>query len=435
MRFQSSLRYTFQRKNTYYLQFRFHDGKSFKRSLNTDSYREASAMMASLIPLVPFVQNRTLALQDFTKRIDAIRSTLNGDLKSVLSFAVGKSIKEKTSKPQVAKSGMTITQAWEMYKAVKGTKWSRAVGQANERYMEVLIVVLGKDKDVNRVIKQDIKLVMEVVENLPKRVVQPYRSMTLEQLIALEDVPEADLVGNEAMHKHLKIYKSLFKTFLTDDKGILERSPTDGITASASKARYGAYSESEMRKFVQWAIEQPEGWEKWIMLLLAYTGCRRSEVATLRKQQIKYDEDSQRHYLLIAENGQGKTENATRRVVIHLHLMEWGFLDFVVASSDDVLFPDVSGSNMTKIGKTFSDVRDQLGIPYLDDHQQRRLLHSMRHAVATTSMAGWVKNVAHLQATLGHQMTGIGVTKRYLHSFPLSSISYVIDGLDWNPMK
>jgi len=276
-----------------------------------------------------------------------------------------------------------------------------------------------------------IKQVMEVVENLPKRLVQPYRSMTLEQLISLEDVPEADLVGDEAMHKHLKIYKSLFKTFLTDDKGILEKSPTDGISASASKARYGAYSASEMRKFVHWAIGQPEGWEKWIMLLLAYTGCRRAEIATLRKQQIKYDEDSKRHYLLIAENGRGKTDNATRRVVIHLHLIEWGFLDFV-AQSDDVLFPDVSGSNMTKIGKTFSDVRDQLGIPYLDDHQQRRLLHSMRHAVATISMAGWVKNVAHLQATLGHQMTGIGVTKRYLHSFPLSAIHYVIDGLDWS---
>jgi len=47
-------------------------------------------------------------------------------------------------------------------------------------------------------------------------------------------------------------------------------------------------------------------------------------------------------------------------------------------------------------------------------------------------MAGWVKNVAHLQATLGHKMTGIGVTKRYLHSFPLSTICYVIDGLKWN---
>lgn len=425
-----SLRYTFRRSNTFYIQFRFADGKSFKRSLDTDSLRVASAIMASLIPLVPFVQDQTLALSDFTKRIDAIKSSIAGDLKSVLSFAGGKSKFEKAVKPKEVKSGLSLVKAWEMYKAAKGTKWSRGIAQANDRFMAVLFVVLGKEKDVITVNKHDIKQVMEVVENLPKRVVQPYRSMTLEQLIALEDVPEADLVGDEAMHKHLKLFKSLFKTFLTDDKGILEKSPTDGITASASKARYGAYSVSEMRKFVQWAIEQPEGWEKWIMLLLAYTGCRRAEIATLRKQQIKYDEDSKRHYLLIAEGGQGKTDNATRRVVIHLHLIEWGFLEFV-AQSDDVLFPDVSGSNMTKIGKTFSDVRDQLGIPYLDDHQQRRLLHSMRHAVATTSMAGWVKNVAHLQSTLGHQMTGIGVTKRYLHSFPLSTICYVIDGLSW----
>lgn len=187
--------------------------------------------MASLIPLVPFVQDQTLALTDFTKRIDAIKSSIAGDLKSVLSFAGGKSKSEKAVKPKEVKSGLSLVKAWEMYKAAKGTKWSRGISQANERFMEVLFVVLGREKDVITVNKQDIKQVMEVVENLPKRVVQPYRSMTLEQLIALEDVPEADVVGDEAMHKHLKIYKSLFKIFLTDDKGILEKSPTDGISA------------------------------------------------------------------------------------------------------------------------------------------------------------------------------------------------------------
>lgn len=91
---------------------------------------------------------------------------------------------------------------------------------------------------------------------------------------------------------------------------------------------------------------------------------RRAEIATLLKQQIKYDEDSKRHYLLIAENGQGKSDNATSKVVLHLHLIEWGFLDFT-ARSNDVLFPEVSGRKVTKIGKTFSNFRDQLGIPIL----------------------------------------------------------------------
>ena len=85
---------------------------------------------------------------------------------------------------------------------------------------------------------------------------------------------------------------------------------------------------------------------------------------------------------------------------------------------------------MTKIGKMFADLRDQLGIPYLDDYGQRRLLHSIRHSVCSSAMAGWVKNILHLQQTVGHEKSG-GITKRYLHTFPLSSVSYVIDGIDW----
>lgn len=38
---------------------------------------------------------------------------------------------------------------------------------ANNRYMEVLLTVLGGGNDVTVITKKDIKQVMEVVENLP----------------------------------------------------------------------------------------------------------------------------------------------------------------------------------------------------------------------------------------------------------------------------
>ncbi len=44
--------------------------------------------------------------------------------------------------------------------------------------------------------------------------------MNIKQLIAC-DVPEEHLIGTEAIHKHLKIYKSLFKTFLVEEKDVL----------------------------------------------------------------------------------------------------------------------------------------------------------------------------------------------------------------------
>lgn len=428
-----SLPYTFKRYGNYYIQIRLSDGRSYKKSLSTDSYREASALMISILPHIPFIKSLTTPLPVFeaflSNLIASERRAARNPVLPQQQIIIPSELVEPQP-PAEPKKVLTLSDAWAMYKDEKGRNWTKSISMANERYMEVLLTVLGEKTDVTAITKQDIKQVMEVVENLPKRVVQPYRSMSIQQLIECDDVPPDDLVGVEAIHKHLKLYKSLFKTFLTESKDILSKSPTDGVVASPSKARFGAYSAAEMRKFVGWALKQPDGWFKWITLLLAYTGARRGEIAKLERSQIKYDEDSQRYYFLIAEGGQGKTENATRQVVIHPKLIEWGFMDYVDRQWKERIFSEVAGSNMTKIGKMFADLRNELGIPYQDDYGQRRLLHSIRHSVCSSAMAGWVTNILHLQQTVGHEKSG-GITKRYLHTFPLSSISYVIDGIDW----
>ncbi len=428
-----TLPYTFQRNGNYYLQIRLSNGRMYKKSLLTDSYREASALMISIIPHIPFLKSLTTPLpvfEAFLSNLIALerKAAINPLLPQQQLIVPAEIVEpQPTAKPLKV---ITIADAWAMYKDEKGGNWTKSISMANERYMEVLLVVLGEETDVTTITKQDIKQVMEVVENLPKRVVQPYRSMTVQQLIECDEVPPDDLVGVEAIHKHLKLYKSLFKTFLTESKDILSKSPTNGVVAAPSKARFGAYSTAEMKKFVGWALKQPDNWQKWITLLLAYTGARRGEIGKLMKSQIKFDEDSQRYYFLIAEGGQGKTENATRQVVIHPKLIEWGFMEYVDRQWKDRIFSEVAGTNMSKIGKVFADVRDQLGIPYLDDYGQRRLLHSIRHSVCSAAMAGWVKNILHLQQVVGHEKSG-GITKRYLHNFPLSSICYVIDGICW----
>jgi integrase len=405
----------------------------YKKSLLTDSYREASALMIGVTPHIPFVKSLSTPISVFdlflSNLITSERKAARNPLFPHQQITVPVEIVESQS-PAEPEKVLTLSNAWAMYKDEKGRNWTNSISMANERYMEVLLTVLGGETDVAAISKQDIKQVMEIVENLPKRVVQPYRSMPIQQLIECDDVPPDQLVGVEAIHKHLKLYKSLFKTFLTESKDFLSKSPTDGVVAAPSKARFGAYSTAEMKKFVGWALKQPDNWQKWITLLLAYTGARRGEIAKLEKSQIKFDEDSQRYYFLIAEGGQGKTENATRQVVIHPKLIEWGFMEYVDRQWKERIFSEVAGTNMTKIGKVFADVRDQLGIPYLDDYGQRRLLHSIRHSVCSAAMAGWVSNILHLQQTVGHEKSG-GITKRYLHTFPLSSVSYVIDGINW----
>ncbi len=156
---------------------------------------------------------------------------------------------------------------WRDYKRDREQGWTGPISAANERFMEVIFAVLSHERDVALITRQDIQKVMGVVSGLPKRVVQPFRAMTIQQMIALEDIPDDQLLGIEAVHKHLKIYKSLFKTYLTDSKNILEKSPTDGISAPPSNARFGACTPSEMRKFVSYTInEEKRDWLKWIIL-------------------------------------------------------------------------------------------------------------------------------------------------------------------------
>lgn len=296
-----TLPYTFQRNGNYYLQIRLSNGRMYKKSLLTDSYREASALMISIIPHIPFLKSLTTPLpvfEAFLSNLIALerKAAINPLLPQQQLIVPAEIVEpQPTAKPLKV---ITIADAWAMYKDEKGGNWTKSISMANERYMEVLLVVLGEETDVTTITKQDIKQVMEVVENLPKRVVQPYRSMTVQQLIECDEVPPDDLVGVEAIHKHLKLYKSLFKTFLTESKDILSKSPTNGVVAAPSKARFGAYSTAEMKKFVGWALKQPDNWQKWITLLLAYTGARRGEIGKLMKSQIKFDEDSQRYYFL-----------------------------------------------------------------------------------------------------------------------------------------
>lgn len=204
-----TLPYTFQRNGNYYLQIRLSNGRMFKKSLLTDSYREASALMISVTPHIPFVKSSAISIpmfDEFVSNLIMLESravkVLQGSYKPVIAPAT---FEEPATQAELL-NVLTLSDAWAMYKAEKGKIWTKSLSRANGRYMEVLMVVLGEKTDITAITKQDIRQVMEVVDNLPKRVVQPYRSMNIQQLIECDDVSPEELVGAEAIHKHLKIY-------------------------------------------------------------------------------------------------------------------------------------------------------------------------------------------------------------------------------------
>ena len=181
MRYKT-LPYTFQRNGNYYLQIRLSNGRMYKKSLHTDSYREASALMIGVTPHIPFVKSLATPLSMFDAFISNLivseRRAVKVPLLLSQPIVVPDAIVEPAPRVEPEKV-LALSDAWALYKDEKGRNWTKSILMANERYMAVLLTVLGGETDVTAITKQDIKQVMEVVENLPKRVVQPYRSMTI----------------------------------------------------------------------------------------------------------------------------------------------------------------------------------------------------------------------------------------------------------------
>jgi len=147
----------------------------FRRSLDTDSYREANALMIALMPQLLMVKGGLSSSEEFNLAVSSLiehRTLKRAERVLPLPVAMPASV-------IVEPPALTLGEAWNQYKAQRGAKWTIAIASANDRYIEPLLAVLGAESDVERISKRDIHNVTEAVEGLPKRVIQPYRAMTI----------------------------------------------------------------------------------------------------------------------------------------------------------------------------------------------------------------------------------------------------------------
>nr|WP_244316906.1 tyrosine-type recombinase/integrase [Mixta theicola] len=319
----------------------------------------------------------------------------------------------------------TLAEAWKGFLEFK-TDWKPKIRQGNEKYFEVIAAVLGADTQVSSITRRDIKNLLEVVEGLPRQNKKPYNTMGAQQCLDLDEVPEEELVSSKTVKDYLKLCQGLFSTYLTGELDVLESSPTNNVKYESKSKGYGVYSHTEMRKLVT-HFATLDGWKKWGFLLLAYTGARRSEIANLKVSDVRLDDDSQRHYIMIEDS---KTEAGIRQVPVSLRLIDMGFLNYLEGKHrSDKLFPEISYSK--QVTRIFHAIRDSLSIDYLNDFKERRIVHSFRHTFITEALS---KNNALtlVQQAVGHEHSGHKETQTYTGRMRVSDLISVIDCIDWS---
>jgi integrase len=153
--------------------------------------------------------------------------------------------------------------------------------------------------------------------------------------ISAKTVKDNDLAG----------LKAVFKWAVANGK--MRTNPAEGVTLKTPKVRRlrsKGFTDAEAKAILKASLnvtrggEQPETFAayRWVPWLMAYSGARVGEMAQLRKQDL-HREGKLWYITITPEAGTVKTDEA-RNVVLHAHLIEMGFVDFVKSAPPGHLF-------------------------------------------------------------------------------------------------
>lgn len=231
-----------------------------------------------------------------------------------------------------------LVESWWAEAKAAGTKLSTYENHRNA--MTLLVKFLGHD-DALRLTKDDIvRFKTHRLASVNPRTKKP---------ISAKTVKDNDLAG--------------LKTVLgwAKQNGIIRENFAEGVTLKLGKQlklRSKGFSDEEANAILKAALEVERGnsnpttyaAKRWVPWLAAYTGARVGELAQLRKQDIQFKDS---HWVLhiTPEAGTVKT-NEARDVVLHSHLIEQGFVEFVKGAPDGYLFlvPYKKGSPLGPLG-------------------------------------------------------------------------------------
>ncbi|WP_404559397.1 site-specific integrase [Bradyrhizobium ottawaense] len=230
-----------------------------------------------------------------------------------------------TERPPPKGGSLTsLVEGWWVEAKARNLKPSTHESYRNS--MASLVAYLGHD-DCSRVTKDDvIGFKDHRLATINPRTGTP---------ISAKTVKDSDLSG----------LKAVFGWAVSNGK--MHGNPAEGVTLKASKPRKlrgKAFTEAEAKAILISSLHVKRGGEmpetfaakRWVPWLMAYSGARVGEMAQLRRVDLKQRGDV--WYLTVTpEAGTVKT-NEARDVVLHPHLVEMGFVEFVKSAPDGHLF-------------------------------------------------------------------------------------------------
>lgn len=223
--------------------------------------------------------------------------------------------------------------------------------------------------------------------------------------VSTKTVSDSDITG----------LKSVFSWAVVNRR--MASNPAEGVKLKAKKperTRGKGFTEVEAKAILRHASAYKrtarEGTKvaaakRWVPWLCAYTGARVGEMVQLRKEDVKRERNCW-IFNITPEAGTVK-DKEFRAVVLHAHLIELGFLDFVKQSSDDYLFITVApGASMRGVWKGVKNRVTEFVREVVTDSRVAPN-HGWRHTFKSVGREAEIEDSV-LDGICGHAPTSVG---------------------------
>ena len=217
------------------------------------------------------------------------------------------------------------------------------------------------------------------------------RKVTPKDVVRFKDVRLTEVSGRTVKDGDLAALKTIFGWAKTNQR--LPTNPAEGINikrVKVVKVRHRFFTEDEIVTIIKAASAVEVGPEtsqqslanRWVPWVLAYTGARVSEIAQLRRQDLYRVGD---HWEIeLTPRANTIKGGVFRRVPLHPHLVEMGFVAMVQAQPDGHIFANArrtKGPVRGSVKGVTNRLRDFIRLHVSDENVDPN--HGWRHLFVT----------------------------------------------------
>lgn len=282
-------------------------------------------------------------------------------------------------------------------------------------FFDELFRYITKDFTLTLVDVDDVTTIKQKLQNVPKRTKQPFKSMTIDELMNQTNIDKNDKISTSTLKKYIKRIRRFYRftyasRFIDVDIASFIDSPKAELSSQMEREPFEVEEVKKSFKIIEDVLTDDN--LKLVYKILAYTGMRISE---LSKGQL--NKDGEIFYIdLTEESCSLKTKSSHRKIPLHKDLI---LLD-VQKKYNHLrgLFRD------EYISKKF---REQVK-PHLTNNP-RKTLYSYRHTLATQLKYAEVNPIV-ISELMGHSHEGMTMG-RYASRYPIEVLKEAIDKLEF----